>query len=223
MIKKLTLTSLTALSLLLVTAQAEGGMKCAAGKCGAGMMQKGKMGGNKMAMKKKMMKKKMMRRKMNSPFLIKHGLPHLTRSVMQNWDNPAFALTAEQKTKLTAVRKETMGTVLKVKPEVIALRKEIVQASMSGAKAADLKAKVDKLASLEAEATMVHLNCIEKTKDILSKDQLLFLLANKNKHHGGKGNMMKKGMGQGKGMKMKCGSGKCGAGMKQGTVKIETH
>jgi len=39
MIKKLTITSFTALSLLLVTAQAEG-MKCQAGKCGAGMMKK---------------------------------------------------------------------------------------------------------------------------------------------------------------------------------------
>jgi len=46
---------------------------------------------------------------------------------------------------------------------------------------------VDKLASLEAEATMVHLKCIENTKDILTKDQLLFLLANKNKNHGKEG------------------------------------
>ena len=176
--------------------------------------------GGKMQMKKKMMKKKMM---MNSPFLIKHGLPHLTIDVMRNWDNPAFALTAEQKEKLTTVKKETMGTVKKLKPEVIALRKEIVQASTSGTKAADLKEKVDKLASMEAEATMVQLSCIEKTKDILTKDQLLFLLSNKGKQHGMKGKMMKKGMGQGKGMKMKCGGGKCGMGMKQGAGKIQTH
>ena len=36
MIKKITITSLTALSLLLVTANA-GEMKCQAGKCGSGM------------------------------------------------------------------------------------------------------------------------------------------------------------------------------------------
>ncbi|WP_052746100.1 hypothetical protein [Sulfurovum lithotrophicum] len=169
------------------------------------------------------MKQKMMRKKMNSPFLIKHGLPHLTKNVMMNWDNVAFGLTAEQKEKLTAVRKETMGAVMRLKPEVMALKKEIVQASTSGTKAADLKEKVDKLASMEAEATMVHLNCIEKTKDILTKDQLLFLLANKNTMHGMQGKMMKKRMGQGKGMKMKCGSGKCGMGMKQGAGKIQTH
>lgn len=215
--KKITLASIATLSMLLA-APSTGIM----GTQGQGFQMKQgckcKMDGGMMAMKQKMMKKKM-----NSPFLIKHGLPHLTKDVMRNWDNPAFALTAQQKEKLTVVRKETMGAVKKLKPEVMALRKEIVQASTSGAKAADLKAKVDKLASLQAEATMVHLNCIEKTKEILTKDQLLFLLSNKNKMHGKKGMMLNKGMGQGKGMKMKCGGGKCGMGMKQGTGKIQTH
>ena len=215
--KKIALASIATLSMLLAApntgmmggqgqgSQMKSGCKC---KMNGGMMDK---------------KQKMMKKKMNSPFLIKHGLPHLTKDVMKNWDNPAFELTAEQKEKLTAVRKETMGAVMKLKPEVIALRKEIVQASTSGAKAADLKEKVDKLASMEAEATMVHLGCIEKTKDILTKDQLLFLIANKNKQHGMKGKMMKQGMGQGKGMKMKCAAGKCGGGMKQGAGKIQTH
>jgi len=215
--KKIALASIATLSMLLAAPNA--GMMGGQGQ--GGQMKSGckcKMGGGMMGMKQKMMKKKM-----NSPFLIKHGLPHLTKDVMRNWDNPAFALTAEQKEKLTAVRKETMGSVKKLKPEVMALKKEIVQASTSGTKAADLKEKVDKLASLEAEATMVHLNCIEKTKEILTKDQLLFLLANKNKMHGKKGMMNKKSMGQGKGMKMKCGSGKCGMGMKQGAGKIQTH
>ena len=198
--KKIALVSIAAFSMLLAApnagmmgSQAQGAHM----KCGGGNMQ---------------MKKKMMRRKMNSPFLIKHGLPHLSKNVMRNWDNPAFALTPEQKEKLTALRKETMGSVMKLKPEVAALKKEIVQASTSGTKAAALKEKVTKLASMEAEATMVHLNCIEKTKEILSKDQILFLLANKNKKHG----MRKMGH---KGMKMKCGGGKCGMGMKQGAAK----
>ena len=199
--KKIALASIATLSMLLATPNA--GMMGGQGQ-GAHM----KCNGGKMQMKKKMMK-----RKMNSPFLIKHGLPHLTKDVMRNWDNPAFALTPEQKEKLTAVRKETMGSVMKLKPEVMALKKEIVLASTSGTKAADLKEKVNKLASMEADATMVHLNCIEKTKDILTKDQILFLLANKNKKHGMKGRMGNKGM------KMKCGSGKCGMGMKQGAGK----
>jgi hypothetical protein len=180
--------------------QADGKAKCTCGNnCKCGMKQKG------------MMHKK----KMNSPFLIKHGLPHLTKMIMPYMNDPAFNLTAEQKAKLAEVRKQTMSAVKQIKPEVMKLRKEIVQASTSGASADSLKVKVEKLASLEAKATMVHLNCIEKTKEILTKDQLLFLLSHKNKmqKHGMKKGMrmMKgpKGMGQGK-MMMKCAPGKCG-------------
>jgi len=207
--KKILLSSITVLSLMTLSAQAQSmqqegqGTSMSAPKCK--MMHKGMM-----------QKKKMMQKKMNSPFLIKHGLPHLTKMIMPYMNDPVFNLTAEQKEKLTEVRKQTMGAVKQIKPEVMKLRKEIVQASTSGASADSLKEKVEKLASLEAKATMVHLHCIEKTKAILTKDQLLFLLANKNKmkKHGMKKGMemMKgpKGMGQGK-MMMKCAPGKCGS------------
>ena len=188
MIKKLTITSLTALSLLLVTAQAEG-MKCQAGKCGSGMMKKMKQGN------------KMHKMKMNSPFLIKHGLPHLTKMLMKSWDDKTLALTQEQKTKLIAVRKETMGGIMRLKPEVMKLRKEIIQASRSGSKAAELKAKVDKLAVLEAEATMVHLKCLDNSKAVLTKAQYNYLMEKRKEH------MMKK---KEKMKSMKCATGKCG-------------
>jgi hypothetical protein len=189
--------------------------KCTCGdNCKCGMKGKGSM------------HKKMAKKKMNSPFLIKHGLPHLTKMVTPYMNDPAFNLTAEQKSKLAEIRSETIGTIMQIKPEVMTLRKEIVQASTSGASADSLQAKVEKLAALEAKATMVHLKCIEKTKDVLTKDQLLFLLANKNKmkKHGMKkkmckSKMMGRGMGQGQGaavqkpkMMMKCAPGKCGMG-----------
>ena len=142
---------------------------------------------------------------MNSPFLIKHGLLHLTKMVMKNWDNADFALTSEQKEKLKKVKTETMGSIMEIKPEVMALRKSIISGSITGTSAAELKAKVDKLASLEAKATMTHLKCIEKTKNILTKEQLLFLLVNKHK---------KPGMMKAKGKMMKCAAGKCGMGAK---------
>ncbi len=179
--KKIVLSSIAALSLLMVSAQAEGMMKCGAGKCGG-------------AMKQGMMKKakKMHKKRMNSPFLIKHGLPHLTKMVAKSWDDPKLALTADQKAKLMEVRKTTMSGVKKLKPEVMKLRKEIIAAVMSGTKPADLKAKVDKLASLEAEATMVHLKCIDSTKAVLTKAQYDYLMQKR------KGHMMKmKGMKQG--------------------------
>jgi len=218
--KKIALASIATFSMLLAApnagmmgGQGQGPQMKAGCKC---MKSGGKMG----------MKQKMMKKKMNSPFLIKFGLPHMTKMVKMNWNNPAFGLTAEQKQKLMAVRKETMSAVMQLKPEVMRLKKEIVQGTLSGAKAADLKEKVNTLALKEAEATMVHLNCIEKTKEILTKDQLFFLIAKKSMMHGMKGKMMKKGMGQGKGMmmKMKCAPGKCGMGMmKPGAGKIQMH
>jgi Spy/CpxP family protein refolding chaperone len=186
MIKKLTLTSVATLALIMMPAQAEG-MKCQAGKCGASMKQAKQ--GNMMHKKKK-----------NSPFLIKHGLPHMTKMIMKSWDDPKLALTEDQKTKLLVVRKETMSGVMRLKPEVMALQKEIVQASKAGTKAAELKAKVEKLASLETEATMVHLTCLDDSKAILSAEQYSYLMEKR------KQNMMMKKENK---KAMKCATGKC--------------
>ena len=164
-------------------------------------------------MQRNRMKHKM---KMNSPFLIKHGLPHLTKMVMPYLNDPAFNLTSDQKEQLAKVRKETMSAIMEAKPKIMALRKEIVNASMAGTKAKALEEKVAKLALLEAAVTMTHLKCIENTKSVLTKDQMYFLLANKNKMKHTKKKMMR-----GKGHKkmmirmkkqqgMKCASGKCG-------------
>ena len=198
--KKIVLTSIAALSLMMVSAQAEG-MKCAAGKCGAGMSKPMKQGGQ---MQKA---KKMHKMRMNSPFLIKHGLPHYTKMLMKSWDDPKLNLSETQKAELLEVRKATMSSVMKLKPEVMKLRKEIVQAAKSGAKAADLKAKVEKLASLEAEATMTHLKCIEDTKAVLSPEQIQYLKQKRKAHRMGMMNKMK-AMKQGG---MKCAAGKCGS------------
>jgi hypothetical protein len=172
-------------------------------------------------MKKKMMKQKM---KMKSPFLIKHGLPHLTKMIMPYINDPAFNLTDEQKNKLAAVRVDTMSAVMEAKAKVMVLRKEIVASSQAGVSADKLKDKVAELALVEAAATMTHLKCIESTKAILTKDQIYFLLTNKSKkmNHGqkkmkrGKGQpqmMMIKKMNKPQGKGMKCAPGKCGQGM----------
>ena len=155
------------------------------------MMRGQGMSTNKMMMQKNMMKGTMAKKKMNSPFLIKHGLPHLSKMIMPYMNDPAFNLTADQKEQLSKVRITTMTAIMEAKPKVMALRKEIVNASASGVSAEELKDKVAKLALLEAAATMTHLKCIESTKAILTKNQLYFLLANKNKkmNHGKKGMM----------------------------------
>lgn len=112
-----------------------------------------------------------------SPFLIKRGLPHMTKLVKKNWDNPKIALTNTQKEKLLEVRQSVTKLVKRIEPEVIALQKEIIRASHSGTSSQALKEKVEKLASLETEATLGHLECIEQTKAILTPEQTMLLLS----------------------------------------------
>lgn len=120
-------------------------------------------------------------KKMNSPFLIKNGLPHLNRMLMPYLNDPDFNLTSEQKFQLAKLRKSSMAAIMEAKPKVTALRKEIIKASQTGVSSEKLKAKVAELALLESTATLIQLKCIESTKAILSKDQLFFLLVDKKK------------------------------------------
>jgi hypothetical protein len=69
-----------------------------------------------------------------------------------------------------------MEGVERLKDEILPLRVSITSAVLSGTSSAQLKEKVEKLAQLEAEATMVHIKCIEDTKNILSKDQMIYLM-----------------------------------------------
>jgi hypothetical protein len=162
MIKKSTIAFLTVCSLMTLSAQAEG-MKIPSNK---GMMKQSKM----------------MQKKKHSPFLIKQGLPHLTKMVMKHWDDRLFALTPEQQEKLVLVRKETLGSLKQLKPQIFTLQSSIIAASKEGAKTQTLQADVEKLASLEAKATLTHLKCIENTKNILTKAQLDYLMSTRKRN-----------------------------------------
>jgi len=122
------------------------------------------------AMQSKGMQHKMQKGTMHKPFLITGRMPHLTKLVMQHWDD--LGLSDDQKEKLTEIRKETMGAVMKLKPQIMKLEKEVAQAAMSGEKPENLKAKVDQIAKLKAQATMAHINCIYNTKKVLTPEQL---------------------------------------------------
>ena len=111
-----------------------------------------------------------MHKKMHKPFLITGRMPHLTKLVMQHWDE--LNLSDEQKAKLTEIRKATMGAVKSLKPQIMKLEKEVAQAAKAGEKPENLKAKVDQIAKLKAEATMAHLKCIYNTKNVLTPEQL---------------------------------------------------
>lgn len=106
------------------------------------------------------------------PFLIHGKLPHLTGTIMLLWDDEDLALTPEQKTKLKEIKLKTIGGLATIKGEVFPLEAEVVKASLDGATPASLEEDVEKLAELRTEATMIHLNCIYNTKNILTKKQL---------------------------------------------------
>lgn len=154
MIKKIVLASAATLALIVLPAQADGH-------------------GDKMEKKGQQMHKAA--KKSSSPFLIQKGLPHFTQLLMQQWDSKELALTEKQKTALLKVRKATFGGVKKLKPQIMALEKEIKKSIKHGSEADTLQSKVEKLAMLRAEATMVHLRCIENTKSTLDKRQLKHL------------------------------------------------
>lgn len=196
MFKKTTLVMIASASMLLAAPAADNspnmmpgkGMGQGGGK--AAMMSQGKCGQGMQRMKgnKKRMHGKRNKRMMHSPFLIKNGLPHMSMLVMHSWNDPAFGLTDEQKSTLEGIRKKTMGSVMNIKKEILPLTKEIISGTLSGKTADELKDKVKKLGELEAEATIVQIQCIGETKKVLTKDQLIYLLQKSMQRK----NMMKK-------------------------------
>lgn len=111
-----------------------------------------------------------------SPFLITSGLPHLTKLLIQQWDNPELQLSEEQKAQLLVVRKETMTGVKGLAPQIPPLQKQITEGVFAGESPEELSSAVQALSQLKTEATMIHLKCIYDTKKILSQQQLDLLL-----------------------------------------------
>jgi len=111
--------------------------------------------------------------KKNTPFLIMGKMPHMTKQVMMNWDK--LELSKDQKEKLTKIRQETMGAVKKLKPQIMTLENEVATAAIAGEKPENLTEKVNQIAKLKAEATMVHIKCIYNTKNTLTAKQLELL------------------------------------------------
>jgi len=106
------------------------------------------------------------------PFLITDGLPHLTGFVHILWDDEDLALTPKQKGALTLIKKRTMSGAKALGKKIYALEAQVIKGSEEGATTASLKSKVDEIASLRAQATIIHLDCIYDTRKILSAEQL---------------------------------------------------
>ena len=106
------------------------------------------------------------------PFLIQGKLPHLTMMVKVLWDDEDVALTDAQKKKLLQIRQDTKSGVKALAKQIKPLEAKIVKSSFDGANPASLQTDVEKLAALRAKATMIHLQCIYKTRAVLTQDQL---------------------------------------------------
>jgi hypothetical protein len=111
-----------------------------------------------------------------SPFLITSELPHLTKLLIQQWDNPQLQLSEEQKAQLLVVRKETMTGVKSLAPQIPPIQKQVTEGIFDGKTPDELSASVQAISKLKAEATMIHLKCIYDTSKILSQHQLDLLL-----------------------------------------------
>jgi mono/diheme cytochrome c family protein len=112
-----------------------------------------------------------------SPFLMNQdALPHLTKMLIENWDKGALGLTPEQKTKLLVVRKETMSGVKQVKAKLATFENDIIEALVDEEALKIMQPKVEEVAKLKAQATMIHLKCLKESVEILTEEQLEYLL-----------------------------------------------
>jgi len=113
----------------------------------------------------------------NSPFLVNHeGLPHMTKLLVQNWDKVALGLSKEQKEKLLVIRKETLYAVKSIKQKLKPLEDEVSEAMIDREDPKSVYKNLDEIAKLKLEASKVHLKCITETTNILSEEQVAFLL-----------------------------------------------
>ena len=116
------------------------------------------------------------KQKKTTPFLITGKLPHLTKMLMQQWDNPELNLQDAQKSKLLVVREETISGVRRIGGEIAPLEKQVAEGIFAGKTPDELGPIVQEIAGMKAEATMLHLRCISNTSEILDKQQLDFLI-----------------------------------------------
>ena len=162
MLKKLTLASVATLALLMIPAQAEG-PKCQTTKCC-----------DKSKSCKKSNSCKKMKKKGHNYGLLLH-LPSPMRTIIKYEDDAKLGLSAEQKEKLAGMRAQMMPKMMKLQEDIQALSKEIKASCKAGAKLANMKEKVEKLATLKTHATMTKLGCIEKVKELLNDEQETFI------------------------------------------------
>jgi mono/diheme cytochrome c family protein len=113
----------------------------------------------------------------NSPFLMNQdALPHVTKILIENWDKESLGLSKEQKENLLIVRKETMSGIKKIKKSLRVLEESIIEMSIDSADLKKIEPKVNEVAKLKAQATMIQLKCLKDSIKILNDKQIEMIL-----------------------------------------------
>lgn len=112
-----------------------------------------------------------------SPFLITGKIPHLTKILMQQWDNSDLHLKPEQQKQLLIIRKETISGIQAIRPQIATLEQQVATDIAQGKTPESLHTVVQAIAKLKIKATMLHLKCTHDTREILSKQQMEILLS----------------------------------------------
>ena len=130
------------------------------------------------AMKSKNSKRfnKYKKRKHNSSLLVKRGLTPLLKVVMMSAKDPLLGLDGEQLSIFRTIKKDIMPRSKSLKKDIRAKKRAIQLAITAGTTVEAIKVDMKDLALLRADATLLRIECINRTKAVLSKDQLIYLL-----------------------------------------------
>jgi cytochrome c len=113
----------------------------------------------------------------NSPFLINQSsLPHITLLLMQNWGKGKLGLTDEQKRKLLKIRSHVIENIKSIKERLSELEQDIIQLTMYDGEIEVIETKVKEAAKLKAKATMIQIQCIMESVEILTDKQMALLV-----------------------------------------------
>ena len=112
-------------------------------------------------------------------FLIPKNLPYLVGLSLYDPSSSNLNLSQEQIDAILKIKKELLSSAAQKALVIKKMELELMQRialSYEAPKATEFHSTVDKIAALRAELTKIHLDCIEKVKAVLTKEQYEELL-----------------------------------------------
>ncbi|MEA1892022.1 MAG: hypothetical protein U9N33_04845 [Campylobacterota bacterium] len=110
-------------------------------------------------------------------FMVHKNMPHYMKVFRKYGDDKALGLNDEQKNTLQAMQEKTVMTVSQTATQIkdleLELQKKVV---IEGKDAKQMKALVERIADLRMKLTMLHIDCIHNSKQILTPEQEVFYM-----------------------------------------------